>query len=129
MHLMSCCQKNTKLLKALFLSILFLSINVFSQEEQPKIALLIGNDNYTSLPQLRNATSDVQNISKILRDYGFETITVENVNRTDFIKAVNDFRNFLIENNNAIALFYYAGHAVQVDGKNFLIPLKSSIRN
>ncbi len=92
-----------------------------------RLALVIGNDNYLSSP-LNNAVSDSIGISDQLKKSGFEVIYVSNATYELFQKAISEFRNRLeLMGPTTTALFYYAGHAAQVDGINYLNPIDSEI--
>ena len=91
----------------------------FKQEK--KIALIIGNADYNSGNRLANPVNDALDLAKRLTKLGFKTILRTN------LQSVNDMKssisNFCNEAEGYdIALFYYAGHAIQKDGENFLKP-------
>lgn len=90
-------------------------------------ALLIGNAAYTLGP-LDNPVNDANDLARILREIGFDTRVITNQNKEAMMQAIRDF-SARIKNNDGIALFYFAGHGVQVDGENYLLPVGESIRN
>lgn len=72
-------------------------------------ALVIGNNDYTSLPKLRTARNDAQDMARVLREkYGFSVRLLENAKRADILTALGDYRRELGEQDNL--LVYYAGH-------------------
>lgn len=73
-------------------------------------ALVIGNQAYRHLPALKTPTADAEAIAEMLRrDYGFASVVLlKDVTRTEIIRALDEFRRTLIENDNL--LIYYAGH-------------------
>lgn len=72
-------------------------------------ALLIGNENYSSLEDLDTPLSDIARAKQILEDkYGFTVITIENGNNIEVMEAINDLYSILGENDNL--LLFYAGH-------------------
>ena len=72
-------------------------------------ALVIGNNSYRHLPDLRTAVADARRISDILEElYGFEVSRLENANRTQILRLVSDLRKKISEKDNL--LIYYAGH-------------------
>ena len=85
-----------------------------------RLALVVGNDAYTDQSVLRNAVNDARAVSTALRDVGFAVETVENVTRARFVESLGDFARGLRPDD--VALFYFAGHGLQVDGVNYLIP-------
>ncbi len=92
---------------------------------QKRIALLIGNANYQTSP-LANPVNDVRGMATALRKAGFTVIKHENLNFRQMREAVRDFGEKLSKDH--VGLFYYSGHGVQVDGRNYLIPVNSDIK-
>ncbi len=83
-------------------------------------ALIIGNDAYVRSP-LVNAVNDAHAMRRTLRGMGFSVETVTDADYPTFDRAVDLFVDRLGQDD--VALFYYAGHGVQVDGENYLIPV------
>lgn len=107
-----------------------LSVNAFALSDastETRIALVIGNGDYRFSP-LENPPSDARIVADALEHSGFEIIRVQNANQKKMKKAVREFSNKLEISDKAVALFYYAGHGVQVDGRNFLIPVDADIK-
>ena len=99
----------------------FISISLFSQEEK-RLALVIGNANYDK-GELKNPVNDARLIASTLDSLDFDVILKENLeNRTDFIRSIREFGNKRSEYD--VAFVYYAGHGIQVDDENFLLPTK-----
>jgi formylglycine-generating enzyme required for sulfatase activity len=96
---------------------------------EPRVALVIGNGNYgAGFSKLPNPPNDAKLVSKALKDAGFEVITVLDADQKAMKRAFVDFGKKLADKGgDAVGLFYYAGHGVQVDGKNYLIPTGASI--
>ena len=90
-----------------------------------KVALVIGNSAYKTAP-LANPVNDASDISAKLRNLGFDVILVKNATKQKMREAVRSFDQKL-RNNPEVGLFYYAGHGMQVDGTNFLIPVGANI--
>ena len=105
--------------KLLTLALLFLSLNTFAQE---RIALVIGNADY-QVSALKNALNDAQDITKALTELDFKVTLVENADKRTMKDAIYDFSEKL--NKDTVGLFYYAGHAVQYHGENYLIPINA----
>lgn len=89
-----------------------------------KIALVIGNARYVENP-LANPVNDANDIATMLRKLDFDVIEKTNLSQKEMNKVIGEFGNKL--NKNSIALFYYAGHGLQVKGKNYLVPVDASI--
>jgi len=86
-------------------------------------ALIIANADYTIFPRLDNPLNDGRDMKKTLHDVGFKIVYRENTTDKRQIKeAVKKFISRLQPGD--LGLFYYAGHAVQVKGVNYLIPTK-----
>jgi uncharacterized caspase-like protein len=95
---------------------------------EPRIALIIGNSDYSNARlQLTNPARDATAMQRALRSAGFETVLKLNARRLDFYRAVDDFGARIGRDPHAVGLFYFAGHGVQADGSNFLIPVDAQI--
>jgi hypothetical protein len=97
-------------------------------DAEARVALIIGNSAYQqSEMRLPNPANDAAAMAKALKAAGFDTIVKLNAKRTDFYHAVDEFSAKISRDPHAVGLFYYAGHAVQADGINFLIPVDADI--
>jgi uncharacterized caspase-like protein len=90
------------------------------QEEGARYALVIGNNSYIASP-LQNAVNDARVIDKALKEAGFRSTLVENGSLVDMQGAIGDFLSKVGPNDTA--LFFYAGHGVQLENENFLVPV------
>lgn len=91
-----------------------------------RVALVLGNSDYLHEPQLRNPSNDAADVGGALRALGFHVIEGLNLD-----KAATDrkLREFIAASDGAdIALLFYAGHGVQLDGRNFLVPTDAALR-
>lgn len=112
-----------KFIIALFIFPVFLSEFAFSANE--RIALIIGNSNYTELGTLPNTVNDARNINRSLVDMGYKTRLIINANEATLRKEV---KLFAADSDKAnIALVFYAGHGAQVTGENYLLPVDINI--
>jgi len=93
--------------------------------QKKKVALIIGNGNYQHTTKLKNPTNDSQDIRDSLAQIGFQIFYGENLKQTEFKRLVRDFANSI--NGAEISLFYYAGHGLQYNGQNFLVPTNAEI--
>lgn len=91
---------------------------------EKRIALVIGNAAYREAP-LRNPVNDARAIAAALRTSGFEVLLHENVGRARFPDVVGQFGERLSDG--ATGLFYFAGHGLQVQGRNYLVPVDAAI--
>ena len=104
------------------------SQKVFSGKE-PRVALVIGNSDYSHIPQLRNPANDARLIADQIRASGFELVggaPFLDLNKTDLEHAIAEFGRMLTARPGAVGFFYYAGHGVQVNGSNYLIPISAN---
>ncbi|MBK6946906.1 MAG: caspase family protein [Haliscomenobacter sp.] len=90
-----------------------------------RLALVIGNAGYKQGP-LRNPVNDAKDIATALKEQGFEVIQVENLDRRKFQETVRTFTTKL--RGYDVGLVFYAGHGVQVQGKNYLIPVDADLQ-
>lgn len=92
---------------------------------QRKLALVIGNNAYKIGP-LKNPVNDAQAMSSTLKSLGFDVVHRENTSLRDMIDA---FQRFSMAARDAdVRLVYYAGHGMQVKGRNYLLPVDTEIR-
>ena len=91
-----------------------------------KVALVIGNAAYPAAP-LRNPVNDANAMAARLRAMGFEVTLRTNVTQREMTRSVSQFGQALKPG--SVALFYYAGHGMQVRGRNFLIPVDADIQS
>jgi uncharacterized caspase-like protein len=85
-----------------------------------RVALVIGNSSYTSVPTLPNSRNDAEDIGAALRNLGFDVVEGRDLDRRGMADAVRRFARKLPGSD--IALFFYAGHGVQIAGNNYLLP-------
>lgn len=113
-------------LLAMLLSLSLLA-DVSALEKQNRIALVLGNSEYVSA-RLANPTNDAEAIAAVLRRLGFDVILKTNATRREMRESIRAFSDKLSRNQGA-AVFFFAGHGVQYDGANYLIPIGADIRN
>ncbi|WP_084030727.1 caspase family protein [Bradyrhizobium paxllaeri] len=91
-----------------------------------RVALVIGNGGYAHVRPLPNPSNDARSIAKSLRDIGFTVKEGIDLDRTAMQATIRDF---LREAARAqIAVVYYAGHGIQVDGRNYLVPIDAQFQ-
>ena len=89
-----------------------------------RIALVIGNNAYETSP-LRNSINDARDIARALSEVGFEVSFQENLSQKEMKQAIQSFGERLRQG--GVGLFYFAGHAVQVNARDYLIPVRARI--
>ena len=111
-----------------FAGIVLLNSVLFAQEEHiPKYALVIGNGAYTNLSPLVNPVNDANDIGAALESLGFVVDKVLDGNLFRMEEALTRLKDRLKGSVNSYGFLYYAGHGVQPNGENFLIPLDANI--
>jgi len=101
--------------------LLLLTLSLFSND---KVALVIGNKNYTNQTGLKNPIRDAKLLRDTLDDLGFRVIEVYDANVDTISEKLAAFASQA--SRAKVAVVYYAGHGVGVDGKNYLIPLQAT---
>lgn len=92
---------------------------------QPRVALVIGNAEYTHVGALRNPVNDATDMARTLQGLGFDVTLRTNLAQRDFNRALTAFGEKIKPG--TVALFYFAGHGIQFRGQNFLIPVDAQI--
>jgi hypothetical protein len=89
-----------------------------------RVALVVGNSSYRNIAQLENPRNDASLMAETLRSIGFALVggrALIDLDKASFDSAVQNFGNQLTGAD--VALFYYAGHGVQVRGSNYMVPV------
>ncbi|OJJ14271.1 hypothetical protein BKI52_43070 [marine bacterium AO1-C] len=94
---------------------------------EKRLALLIGNSNYQVAGKLKNPRNDVDLIAEVLKKLGFKTKAVKDVTRKKFLIALNIFGQELDDYD--LGFFFFAGHGIQVNGENYLLPIDADPKN
>ena len=95
---------------------------------EARLALLIGNGAYEDLGRLRNPVNDMLLMAGALRGVGFEVIERAEADQATMKRAIQEFGQRLEDaGRDAVGLFYYAGHGIQINGINYMIPLNANI--
>jgi len=90
-----------------------------------RLALVIGNGEYASVSPLTNPGNDAKAVAQSLRELGFEVTLALDLDKSSFEKQVRDFANSL--DGAQAAVFFYAGHGLQVDGRNYMVPVDAEL--
>ena len=95
-----------------------------------RVALVIGQSGYRAVPPLPNPANDAKKMVELLTAAGFEVTAAPDVSQSEMRKAIGDFADKLNSKGpDTVALVYYAGHGLQVDGENFLLPIDVSAQH
>jgi formylglycine-generating enzyme required for sulfatase activity len=93
---------------------------------EKRVALVIGNGDYRKVAKLPNPARDASAIERMLRGAGFEAVAVErDLGRDAMRRALRDFSDKVREAD--IAVVFYAGHGIEVNGANYLIPVDAAL--
>jgi peptidoglycan hydrolase-like protein with peptidoglycan-binding domain len=98
-----------------------------SLAEQRRVALIVGNSTYTATTALPNPANDVAAFGAFLTEHGFEVEQLVNVDRAAFADGLARFARRLRAQD--IALFYYAGHGLQLRGENYLLGVDAKLES
>jgi Caspase domain len=91
-----------------------------------RVALVIGNSGYQNVARLGNPTNDASAITEILKGAGFDLVESRRDLKISEMRRV--FRDFANSSRDAdVAVVYYAGHGIEVEGTNYLIPIDASL--
>jgi uncharacterized caspase-like protein len=99
------------------------SRQVVPAEGSRRLALVIGNNAYPQM-RLANSINDERGMASVLREAGFQVQQAEDVDLRRLEQSVQSFVGSIRPGD--VALFYYSGHGMQIDGENYLIPVSFS---
>jgi len=121
-------QQEVEMLKASFGDPKLLSIKPLpgSNTSYERVALVIGNSQYPLIGELKNPEHDAKDIAEALRKLNFNVDVKLNVDQEELENAIIEFGEKIKKD--SVALFYYAGHGVQMEGNNYLLPVQSGIK-
>jgi choice-of-anchor C domain-containing protein len=100
-------------------------VSAFGAAAEKRVALVIGNGAYVSLPALPNPANDARDISALLRNLGFEVMEGIDLDRSGVVTLTAEFLDGA--RGADAALIYYAGHGIQYEEDNYLIPVDASV--
>ncbi len=89
------------------------------------VALVIGNSDYRTVPTLPNPVNDANAVALALQQQGFDVTTATNMTRAEMLTTLRAFRNRA--DRAEVAMVYYAGHGMEIGGRNYLIPVDARI--
>jgi TPR repeat protein len=101
----------------LFFSVLLFTVPAHAEK---RVALIVGNAAYSSASTLENPVNDARKLGEALKELNFEVLQQENLQRSSFLETIRMFSKSL--EGADVALFFYAGHGIQVAGENYLVP-------
>ncbi len=114
-------------MKIYLISFMLLMLCLPNSSYAKRYALVIGNSNYgRDLGNLDNPVNDATDMAALLKRKKFNVIKLTNATKRQMSKGISRFTKQLQEEH-AVGLFFFAGHGVEVDGRNYLIPIKANI--
>ena len=96
-------------------------------QAERRVALVIGNSAYNSTAALRNPRNDASDMAEALKTFGFEVTLGLDLDQGQFAGAINKFARTL--DGADVALFFYAGHGLQINEKNYLVSVNAQLSN
>lgn len=111
-------------MKNRFVAVLGIALVVITTGAVPaerRVGLVIGNNDYQSVPKLEKAVNDAKAVSRELTKVGFEVVYLPNAGQKKMNQAINEFAQRI--SGGGVGVFYFAGHGVQINNQNFLLPV------
>ncbi|MBC9882091.1 caspase family protein [Bradyrhizobium sp. INPA01-394B] len=91
---------------------------------EARLALVIGQSAYRTVPELPNAANDAKGMAELLGNAGFTVTSAPNLAQNEMRQAISDFAGKVSASGaDTVALVFYAGHGLQIDGENYLVPV------
>jgi uncharacterized caspase-like protein len=91
---------------------------------EARLALVIGQSAYRTVPELPNAANDAKGMAELLGNAGFTVTATPNLAQNEMRQAISDFADKVSASGaDTVALVFYAGHGLQIDGENYLVPV------
>lgn len=93
---------------------------------QHRVALVIGNSAYTQVNSLPNPVNDAKAVAAAFKDLGFDVLLGLDLDKRGFDAKVREFSQVLGQAD--VSIFFYAGHGLQVSGRNYLVPVDARLQ-
>jgi hypothetical protein len=94
-----------------------------------RLALVIGQSAYKSVPALPNPANDARAVTQMLTDSGFEVVSAADLSQNQMREKVSEFAGKIAAKGaDTVAMIFYAGHGLQIDGENFLVPVDVDVK-
>ena len=102
-------------------------INVTSAQADKRVAFVVGNGAYKNVAALPNPAIDAKSMSRLLRNVGFDVVEGSNLTRDKMTERLLEFGKKA--EGADVALFFYAGHGIAVNGTNYLLPVDADLKS
>ncbi len=113
---------------SLIAALLVLILGTVKASAEARIALIVGNGTYSAVTQLDNPVPDAELMAQVLTDKGFKVTVLTDADQVTLNRGIAQFgRDLRDAGEEATGLFYYAGHAVQSFGDNYLLPVDTAL--
>src|SRR5262245_10147275 len=113
--------------RALVLCCLLVMLGPSVAQAERRVALVVGNSAYTSAAALRNPRNDASDMAEALQKLGFEVVRGIDLNQERFATTIETFARAI--DGADVALFFYAGHGLQLNDKNYLVSVDAQLTN
>ena len=104
------------------------AVGVLEARAETRLALVIGNAQYRHASPLLNPGNDAQLMTRVLEGVGFRVTRLIDATRDQMLREMLAFGRSL-QQPNTVGLFYYAGHGIQVNGLNYLVPVEADVKS
>jgi uncharacterized caspase-like protein len=112
--------------RSISLAMAILATTAVSAFAEKRVALVIGNSAYKNVAQLQNPANDAAVVAEMFKSAGFDTVESRlNLTVTELRKTLREFGNRSRDAD--VAVVYYAGHGIELDGNNYLIPVDATL--
>lgn len=109
----------------IILSLICVIFTVNAAQADKRVAFVVGNGAYKNVPQLPNPPFDARAMASLLRNIGFEVIEGTDLTHDEMTSKLLEFAKKARDAD--VAIFYYAGHGLALDGTNYLLPVDATI--
>jgi len=111
---------------AALMALVLLPLSAGTAQAQKRVALVIGNSVYQTVPRLANPVNDATVIAQMFKNAGFDSVTLRrDLSALEFKRALREFLDATQDAD--IAVMYYAGHGIQIGDMNYMIPVDARL--
>ncbi len=111
---------------AFLLALMIFSAGSGRVSAENRVALVVGNANYAHTTPLANPRNDARDMTAALKSIGFDVVEAIDADKSKLDSALRSFANKLSDAD--VALFFYAGHGLQVGAQNYLVPIDAALQ-
>ena len=109
------------------LSAISILISVNAAKADRRVAFVVGNGAYKNVQSLPNPAIDAKSMARVLRNVGFDVVEGANLTREKMTERLLEFGKKA--QGADVALFFYAGHGIAIDGTNYLLPVDADLKS